>query len=164
MSLRFWLTKKFIGYLARSQGFLDPIHVFSAANRFSQPSEVIAPAELVRSAVILHARGPVNALAIQHHLDWVWPSSNVTLRKDRVAAYTTPSPVHRVNPRCTLRKDTRLAVDRSGHAYTALHLLTLHILNCTLVLRWYSAMLAFICTFIQTTQLIHNRNQRSGLY
>jgi len=29
--------------------------------------------ELVRSGVILHARGLINSLAIQHNLDWIWP-------------------------------------------------------------------------------------------
>ena len=40
---------------------------------FAQPSEVIAPMELLRSGVVMHARGLINSLAIQHNLDWVWP-------------------------------------------------------------------------------------------
>jgi len=29
--------------------------------------------ELVRSSVVLYARGSINTLAIQHNLDWIWP-------------------------------------------------------------------------------------------
>ncbi|MBF0490048.1 MAG: hypothetical protein HQL15_05445 [Candidatus Omnitrophica bacterium] len=58
---------------ARSQGFLDPIKLLSQLQNFAQPSEVAAPTELIRSGVVLHARGLINSLAIQHNLDWVWP-------------------------------------------------------------------------------------------
>jgi len=34
---------------------------------------VIAPMELLRSGVVLHARGLINSIAIQHNLDWIWP-------------------------------------------------------------------------------------------
>lgn len=58
---------------ARKQGFLDPIKVLSQLRNFAQPSEVAAPMELLRSGVVLHARGLINSLAIQHNLDWIWP-------------------------------------------------------------------------------------------
>jgi len=41
--------------------------------RFSQPSEVAEPLELLRAGIVFHARGLVNTRAIQHNLDWVWP-------------------------------------------------------------------------------------------
>ena len=41
--------------------------------RFSQPSEVGEPVELLRAGVVFHARGLLNVRAIQHNLDWVWP-------------------------------------------------------------------------------------------
>lgn len=58
---------------AHSGGFLDPIDIVSKLERFSQPSEVAAPIQLLRSGVVLHARGLINGQAIQHNLDWVWP-------------------------------------------------------------------------------------------
>ena len=58
---------------ARKQGFLDPIKLLSQLQNFAQPSEVAAPTELLRSGVVLHARGLINSLAIQHNLDWIWP-------------------------------------------------------------------------------------------
>lgn len=58
---------------ARRQGFLDPIKVLAQLENFMQPSEVAAPTELIRSGVVLHARGLINSLAIQHNLDWIWP-------------------------------------------------------------------------------------------
>ena len=58
---------------ARRQGFLDPVKVLSQLQNFAQPSEVAAPTELLRSGVVLHARGLMNSLAIQHNLDWIWP-------------------------------------------------------------------------------------------
>ncbi|MDP2921379.1 MAG: GtrA family protein [Candidatus Omnitrophota bacterium] len=58
---------------ARKQGFLDPIKLISQLQNFTQPSEVAAPMELLRSGVVLHARGLINSLAIQHNLDWIWP-------------------------------------------------------------------------------------------
>ncbi len=59
--------------VARRQGFPDPIKVLSQIQNFAQPSEVAAPKELLRSGVVMHARGLMNSLAIQHNLDWVWP-------------------------------------------------------------------------------------------
>ena len=58
---------------ARAQGFIDPIKLISQLQNFAQPSEVAAPTELLRSGVVLHARGLINSLAIQHNLDWIWP-------------------------------------------------------------------------------------------
>ncbi|MFH1061986.1 MAG: hypothetical protein V1747_03770 [Candidatus Omnitrophota bacterium] len=52
---------------------MDPIKIISQLQNFAQPSEVAAPLELVRSGVVLHARGLINSLAIQHNLDWIWP-------------------------------------------------------------------------------------------
>ncbi len=69
-----WFPWRFlIRAAARRQGFLDPITVLSQLQNFAQPSEVAFPTELLRSGVVLHARGLVNSLAIQHNLDWVWP-------------------------------------------------------------------------------------------
>jgi putative flippase GtrA len=63
----------FIKNAALRQGFLDPIKLLSQLQNFAQPSEVAAPTELLRSGVVLHARGLINSLAIQHNLDWIWP-------------------------------------------------------------------------------------------
>ncbi len=41
--------------------------------RFSQPSDVAEPIELLRAGVSFHARGLLNTRAIQTNLDWVWP-------------------------------------------------------------------------------------------
>lgn len=69
-----WLPWKFlVRDVARRQGFLDPIKLFTQLQNFAQPSEVTAPTELLRSGVVLHARGLINSLAIQHNLDWIWP-------------------------------------------------------------------------------------------
>lgn len=58
---------------ARRHGFLDPIMLLAKVQRFSQPAQVLAPTELLRSGAILHARGLLNSQAIQHNFDWVWP-------------------------------------------------------------------------------------------
>ena len=69
-----WLPWRFLlRDAARRQGFLDPVKILSQLQNFAQPSEVAAPTELLRSGVILHARGLINSLAIQHNLDWIWP-------------------------------------------------------------------------------------------
>jgi putative flippase GtrA len=69
-----WLPwKSLLRDAARKQGFPDPIKILSQLQNFAQPSEVAAPTELLRSGVVLHARGLINSLAIQHNLDWVWP-------------------------------------------------------------------------------------------
>ena len=65
--------KSIIRWMAKRHGFLDPIAVLSRLGNFGQPAEVTAPIELVRGAVLFHARGLVNARVIQHNLDWVWP-------------------------------------------------------------------------------------------
>jgi hypothetical protein len=59
--------------LAKAQGFLDPMVVFSNLQHFSKPSEVWVPVELLRSGAVLQARGLINSQAIQNNLDWVWP-------------------------------------------------------------------------------------------
>lgn len=63
----------FVSRLARSRGFIDPFAVMARMRRFAQPAEVAAPIELLRAGLVFHARGLLNAQAIQHNLDWVWP-------------------------------------------------------------------------------------------
>ena len=69
-----WLPWKYIiRFAARSHGFLDPITLLAQLSKFSQPSEVAEPIELLRAGVVFHARGLINSRVIQHNLDWVWP-------------------------------------------------------------------------------------------
>ncbi len=69
-----WVPWRFlVKDAARRQGFLDPLKILSQLQNFAQPSEVVAPTELLRSGLVLHARGLINSLAIQHNLDWIWP-------------------------------------------------------------------------------------------
>ena len=69
-----WLPWKYVvSRLARSHGFTDPIALLSHVRRFSEPSEVAEPIELLRAGVVLHARGLINSRVIQHNLDWIWP-------------------------------------------------------------------------------------------
>ena len=69
-----WVPWKFlVRDVARKMGFLDPVKVLFQLQNFAQPSEVIAPMELLRSGAVMHARGLINSLAIQHNLDWIWP-------------------------------------------------------------------------------------------
>ena len=69
-----WPLWKFIlRRLAKAQGFLDPMVLFSHLQHFSKPSEVWVPVELLRSGAVLQARGLINSQAIQNNLDWVWP-------------------------------------------------------------------------------------------
>ncbi len=69
-----WLPWKYIiRVVARAHGFLDPIALLGHISRFSQPSEVAEPIELLRAGVVFHARGLINSRVIQHNLDWVWP-------------------------------------------------------------------------------------------
>ncbi len=69
-----WFPWRFlVKDVARKLGFLDPINVISQLQNFTQPSEVVAPMELLRSGAVMHARGLINSLAIQHNLDWIWP-------------------------------------------------------------------------------------------
>ncbi len=69
-----WSFWRFVlSRLSKAQGYLDPTKVFSHLQRFSKPSEVWVPSELLRSGAILQARGLINSQAIQHNLDWIWP-------------------------------------------------------------------------------------------
>ncbi len=69
-----WLPWKYIiRVAARTHGFLDPITLLAQLSKFSQPSEVAEPIELLRAGVIFHARGLINSRVVQHNLDWVWP-------------------------------------------------------------------------------------------
>src|SRR3989338_3995774 len=69
-----WLPWQFVvRRVARAHGFLDPIALLARLHRFAQPSEVLAPTELLRMGAVLHARGLMNSQTIQHNLDWVWP-------------------------------------------------------------------------------------------
>jgi hypothetical protein len=69
-----WLPWRLvIKTIARKHGFIDPIQLVSAVNRVAQPSEVLAPVELLRLAAVLHARGLINSQIIQNNLDWIWP-------------------------------------------------------------------------------------------
>ena len=65
--------KVFLRYASRRHGFIDPILLLNQFNRFSRPSELVAPTELLRAGATLHARGLLNSQAIQHNLDWLWP-------------------------------------------------------------------------------------------
>jgi hypothetical protein len=69
-----WLPWRLvIRRIAHTHGFLDPVALLALLHRFSQPSEVAEPIELLRAGVIFHARGLINARVIQHNLDWSWP-------------------------------------------------------------------------------------------
>ncbi|MEX2963572.1 hypothetical protein [Microbulbifer sp. TYP-18] len=69
-----WLPWRFmVGKFARAHGFLDPLSVMARLQRFSEPSEVAEPIELLRAGVVFHARALMNSKVIQHNLDWVWP-------------------------------------------------------------------------------------------
>ncbi|MCF8096180.1 MAG: hypothetical protein K9J79_12560 [Desulfobacteraceae bacterium] len=69
-----WLPWKFIVKRAAKRfGIIDPIKFAARLRRFSQPSEVQEPIELLRAGIIFHARGLINTKAIQYNLDWVWP-------------------------------------------------------------------------------------------
>ncbi len=74
MSWMKWLPWRFVvRYVARKQGFLDPIALLARLHGFAQPSEVGEPIELLRAGVVFHARGLINSRVVQHNLDWVWP-------------------------------------------------------------------------------------------
>ena len=70
---RFLPWKFIVQRAARAYGFADPALWLARIRNFAQPSEVQEPIELLRAGVLFHARGIVNAKAIQHNLDWVWP-------------------------------------------------------------------------------------------
>lgn len=71
--LRFLPWRFLVKSAARRYGVLDPATFLARMRKFAQPSEVSEPLELLRAGIIFHARGLVNAKAIQHNLDWVWP-------------------------------------------------------------------------------------------
>lgn len=58
---------------AHHYGFINPVSFLARLRKFSQPSEVAEPIELLRAGVSFHARGLINTKAIQTNLDWVWP-------------------------------------------------------------------------------------------
>lgn len=69
-----WLLWKYLlKRAARSYDIIDPFAFLARLQRFSEPSEVQEPIELLRAGIIFHARGLINTRAIQHNLDWVWP-------------------------------------------------------------------------------------------
>jgi hypothetical protein len=69
-----WLPWRYVvRRMARAQGFIDPLVVWSRLRSFAEPAEVAAPVELLRAGMVFHARGLMNSAAIQHNLDWVWP-------------------------------------------------------------------------------------------
>lgn len=69
-----WLPWKFlVRHALHRHGFIDPFTVLARLRRFAQPSDVQEPIELIRAGIVFHARGVLNARAIQHNLDWVWP-------------------------------------------------------------------------------------------
>lgn len=69
-----WLPWKYgVRKLALYHGFADPVAILSHIRRFSQPSEVNEPIELLRAGVVFHARGLINGRVIQHNMDWIWP-------------------------------------------------------------------------------------------
>ena len=69
-----WIPWRFFARrVARSHGFLDPIQFLARLRKFSKPSEVSEPIELLRAGVLFHARGLINTKAIQNNLDWIWP-------------------------------------------------------------------------------------------
>ncbi len=73
MILRWLPWRLIIKKAAKAYGTVDPLSLLARLRRFSQPSEVQEPIELIRAGIIFHARGLINTKAIQHNLDWVWP-------------------------------------------------------------------------------------------
>ena len=73
MFFQWFLWRFLIKRAARRLGTIDPADVLARLRRFSEPSEVQEPFELLRAGIVFHARGLVNTKAIQHNLDWVWP-------------------------------------------------------------------------------------------
>ena len=68
-----FIWKYLVRRIARSHGFLDPIALLGQLRKFTPPSEVSEPIELLRAGALFHARGLINRNAIQHNLDWIWP-------------------------------------------------------------------------------------------
>lgn len=73
MWLKWFPWKWMIRQTARRHGFMDPIWFWSVFQRFSQPSQVAGPIELIREGAIFHARGLINSRAIPQNQDWIWP-------------------------------------------------------------------------------------------
>jgi len=73
MRLHWFPWKYLIQRAARSYGIVDPITLLARLRKFSQPSDVQEPIELLRAGILFHARGLVNTRVIQNNLDWVWP-------------------------------------------------------------------------------------------
>jgi hypothetical protein len=73
MLSRFLPWKFLIKRAAHKYGIIDPATVLAKVRRFSQPSEVQEPIELLRAGIIFQARGLINTRAIQYNLDWIWP-------------------------------------------------------------------------------------------
>ena len=65
--------KFIIRHITKSYGLIDPFSFLARLRRFSQPSEVQEPLELLRAGIVFHARGLINTRVIQNNLDWVWP-------------------------------------------------------------------------------------------
>lgn len=73
MRIGWFPWKFFLRRAARNYGVIDPLNLMARLRRFSQPSEVQEPIELLRAGIIFHARGLINTKAIQYNLDWIWP-------------------------------------------------------------------------------------------
>ncbi|MFO8111284.1 MAG: hypothetical protein R6T92_02135 [Desulfosalsimonadaceae bacterium] len=73
MITRFLPWKFLLKSAARRFGIIDPLNLIARVRRFSQPSEVQEPIELLRAGIIFHARGLINSRVIQYNLDWIWP-------------------------------------------------------------------------------------------
>ncbi len=73
MITRFLPWKFLIKRAARRYGIIDPLNLIARVRRFSQPSEIQEPIELLRAGIIFHARGLINSRVFQYNLDWVWP-------------------------------------------------------------------------------------------
>jgi hypothetical protein len=69
-----WFPWKFlIQRAAKAYGLMDPLTLMARLRKFSQPSDVQEPIELLRAGIVFHARGLVNTRVVQNNLDWVWP-------------------------------------------------------------------------------------------
>jgi hypothetical protein len=73
MRLHWFPWKYLIQRAARSYGIIDPVTLLARLRKFSQPSDVQEPIELLRAGIVFHARGLVNTRVVQNNLDWVWP-------------------------------------------------------------------------------------------
>jgi hypothetical protein len=58
---------------AVSRGFPDPLDLLEKLGRFSEPSEVQYPVELLRAGATMHIRGLFNSAILQYNIDWSWP-------------------------------------------------------------------------------------------